>query len=257
MTAISKLQIRIPTYLLDTFKAWCAARHVSMQSQLIDYIQSAAVMTASRHAVPSSLSFKKSLPRTPSKESILTLFPDSPLSSLRSDIPPRGANGNGHSQLSMFANGKDHSNALNGGSAALRDEAGIGTNGRGPPPAAGSGPRGARLPADWLPSAADCGFAAGLGLDPAAVADEFRDYWHAKPGAGGVKLDWPATWRNWCRKAVSGDRRSPLASGRGDDRYESPAERRAREGRQATIDAVLAAEARDEARARGDVGKPL
>jgi len=34
----------------------------------------------------------------------------------------------------------------------------------------------------------------------------FTDYWIAKPGRGGIKLDWFATWRNWCRKenAMSG-----------------------------------------------------
>jgi hypothetical protein len=31
--------------------------------------------------------------------------------------------------------------------------------------------------------------------------EKFRDYWRAKPGAGGRKLDWDATWRNWCRNA--------------------------------------------------------
>lgn len=29
----------------------------------------------------------------------------------------------------------------------------------------------------------------------------FVDYWRARPGAGGTKLDWVATWRNWMRKA--------------------------------------------------------
>lgn len=32
------------------------------------------------------------------------------------------------------------------------------------------------------------------------VSLDFRDYWHAKPGRDGVKLDWLATWRRWCRK---------------------------------------------------------
>jgi hypothetical protein len=40
------------------------------------------------------------------------------------------------------------------------------------------------------------------------VADRFRDFWHAKPGQGGVKLDWTATWRNWCREDA---RRRPSA----------------------------------------------
>jgi len=59
--------------------------------------------------------------------------------------------------------------------------------------------RGTRLPADWWPDAEDWEFARSLGLDPHAVAERFRDYWRAQPGAKGVKLDWKATWRNWCR----------------------------------------------------------
>lgn len=30
---------------------------------------------------------------------------------------------------------------------------------------------------------------------------KFVDYWRSKPGVAGVKLDWPATWRNWMRTA--------------------------------------------------------
>jgi hypothetical protein len=30
---------------------------------------------------------------------------------------------------------------------------------------------------------------------------KFIDYWRAKPGKDGRKLDWPATWRNWMRNA--------------------------------------------------------
>jgi len=32
------------------------------------------------------------------------------------------------------------------------------------------------------------------------VFNTFRDYWRAQPGNKGVKADWPATWRNWCRR---------------------------------------------------------
>ena len=41
-------------------------------------------------------------------------------------------------------------------------------------------------------------------LLPAATFEQFKDYWCAKPGKDGVKLDWQATWRNWVRnqKAV-------------------------------------------------------
>jgi hypothetical protein len=36
-------------------------------------------------------------------------------------------------------------------------------------------------------------------LDPASTFAMFRDYWTAKPGKEGNKLDWLATWRNWVR----------------------------------------------------------
>lgn len=59
--------------------------------------------------------------------------------------------------------------------------------------------RGTRLPADWKPSLEAAKFARDLGIDVTATADTFRDYWISRAGAGGVKLDWLATWRNWCR----------------------------------------------------------
>lgn len=58
-----------------------------------------------------------------------------------------------------------------------------------------------RLPADWTPSDDDINFCITerKDLTPSVVADRFRDYWVAQPGAKGRKLDWPATWRNWVR----------------------------------------------------------
>jgi hypothetical protein len=32
-------------------------------------------------------------------------------------------------------------------------------------------------------------------------AEKFKDYWIAKGGREACKLDWEATWRNWCRNA--------------------------------------------------------
>jgi uncharacterized protein YdaU (DUF1376 family) len=69
----------------------------------------------------------------------------------------------------------------------------------------GAEKRGSRLPQDWQPDAADRAEAARLGMtriSTAREADRFRDYWVAIPGQRGVKLDWHATWRNWCRKAI-------------------------------------------------------
>ncbi|HEX8413810.1 MAG TPA: hypothetical protein VF637_07985 [Sphingomicrobium sp.] len=37
--------------------------------------------------------------------------------------------------------------------------------------------------------------------DVTEEAAAFVDHWHAKPGKDGTKLDWFATWRNWCRNS--------------------------------------------------------
>jgi hypothetical protein len=59
--------------------------------------------------------------------------------------------------------------------------------------------RGSRMPKDFEP---DLDFAAEQGINN--VIEEvakFTDYWSAAPGQKGIKLDWQATWRNWCRNA--------------------------------------------------------
>ena len=61
-------------------------------------------------------------------------------------------------------------------------------------------PVGSRLPLDWSPGPDGVAFARNHGLNPEATAQEFRDYWHAKPGKDGRKLNWDSTWRNWCRR---------------------------------------------------------
>ena len=65
--------------------------------------------------------------------------------------------------------------------------------------------KGTRLPEDWQPSPDLIVTATKLGLSAAQFdreVEKFRDYWHAKPGAGGVKLDWDGTARNWMRTAA-------------------------------------------------------
>ena len=60
--------------------------------------------------------------------------------------------------------------------------------------------RGSRLKDDWQPSETDLQHAFKKGLSDDATreqAERFRDYWISKAGAGGVKLDWAATWRTW------------------------------------------------------------
>lgn len=70
--------------------------------------------------------------------------------------------------------------------------------------------RGERLPADWTLPDDWLAWAKGEGLNEATIrgeADRFRDYWRAQPGVKGRKLDWLATWRNWCRTVK--DRQKP------------------------------------------------
>jgi uncharacterized protein YdaU (DUF1376 family) len=77
--------------------------------------------------------------------------------------------------------------------------------------------KGSRLPPDWTPSDADLTFAASQNMTAEETkheADQFRDFWISKPGAGGCKLDWSATWRTWCRnRRGAGQAGKPIAGG--------------------------------------------
>lgn len=68
--------------------------------------------------------------------------------------------------------------------------------------------RAARIPVEFEP---DLGWAVGAGMSHSQAlteAEQFRDYWTAKPGKDGTKLDWPATWRQWVRNQL---KRHPAA----------------------------------------------
>ena len=77
----------------------------------------------------------------------------------------------------------------------------------------GKSRKGTRLPEDWTPGDAGFLFARELEIDPDDQLARFRDYWIARAGQGGVKLDWFRTWCNWCRKAAD-DNRRPAANPR-------------------------------------------
>jgi hypothetical protein len=62
--------------------------------------------------------------------------------------------------------------------------------------------KGCRIPADFIPDL-DAAVSLGVPMQMARVeAEKFRDYWTAATGQNATKLDWPATWRNWCRNAA-------------------------------------------------------
>jgi len=65
--------------------------------------------------------------------------------------------------------------------------------------------RGTRLGADWVLPMPGRDYAASIGVPSTVIdreAEKFRDFWIAKAGANGVKLDWDATWRNWIRRVA-------------------------------------------------------
>lgn len=62
--------------------------------------------------------------------------------------------------------------------------------------------RACRLPITFEPDI-DWAVTAGMHLSQAQMeACQFVDYWTAKPGKDGTKLDWPATWRQWVRNQL-------------------------------------------------------
>lgn len=68
------------------------------------------------------------------------------------------------------------------------------------------------LPKEWRE------FALTLGLDQTMISWEeakFLDYWTALSGAKATKVNWLATWRNWCRRCVENQKRT--------SRYQAPA----------------------------------
>lgn len=76
------------------------------------------------------------------------------------------------------------------------------------------GARAARSAATRLPDGFEltperAKIAATENLAPERTFEKFRDYWRAKSGADARKLDWDATWRNWCRNEA--DRLPPHA----------------------------------------------
>jgi len=62
--------------------------------------------------------------------------------------------------------------------------------------------RGTRIPDDWTPNVLEAKAEGLTDVDIEREAARFRDYWKSRAGSAAVKLDWSATWRNWCRNAA-------------------------------------------------------
>lgn len=70
--------------------------------------------------------------------------------------------------------------------------------------------RGSRLPPDWQPSELLKAWAQQKrpDLDCGTTVEKFRNYWIAKPGKDGLKLDWEATFRTWVLGERTGQRQA-------------------------------------------------
>lgn len=90
-----------------------------------------------------------------------------------------------------------------------------GEHSRSAPTKSDASPTGTRLPKDWQPSPDELRWAqdARPDLNLKVEVESFRDYWTAKPGKDGRKLDWVATFRNWIRRAKQGTARSGRQQG--------------------------------------------
>jgi hypothetical protein len=75
--------------------------------------------------------------------------------------------------------------------------------------------RGSRLPPDWAPTEPLFAWASKErpDLDLTNTVAKFRDFWKAKPGRAGTKLDWDATFRNWVRDEKQGRQPSKNSGG--------------------------------------------
>lgn len=75
--------------------------------------------------------------------------------------------------------------------------------------------RGGRLPDDWQPTPELIEYARAKrpGMNIADQAEAFRDYWHAKAGAGARKVDWNLTFKTWIRSEYNQAAKPPQQNG--------------------------------------------
>lgn len=94
-------------------------------------------------------------------------------------------------------------------SKSKSESEGGGVGGEEHPPTRADAPkhRGSRIPDPFFVTDDMVAWAAQHhpGFDWAAETIKFKDHWLAAPSSRGVKADWPACWRNWIRRAASGE----------------------------------------------------
>lgn len=127
--------------------------------------------------------------------------------------PSKGGNEEAPSKGVMPIRTDQNKNRTGAGAEGEQGEIGAGA----PPdrPArSGSERRASRIPDDFALTPERRAVATAERIDPDRTFAKFRDYWRAKSGSSATKLDWDATWRNWCRS--EGDR-NPQPKGGADN----------------------------------------
>ncbi|CAK0751910.1 hypothetical protein CCP2SC5_1830002 [Azospirillaceae bacterium] len=86
-----------------------------------------------------------------------------------------------------------------------------------PPKKPRAAAQGTRLPEDWTAPEDWLEWAAreeGMPIRAAIrQAQIFADYWRGRPGEGGRKVDWFATWKNWIRRSIDNESQNPKNGG--------------------------------------------
>lgn len=115
-----------------------------------------------------------------------------------------------------------------------------------PLPTEGSKKRGSRLPDGWHPGETGMAYARSLDFSEPLILwelDKFRDWAISAPGEKGVKRDWLAAWRGWCRRVVEeGATGPPIPNGQfSDHRGQTNERNRQHYQKRSGHDAILAA----------------
>lgn len=124
---------------------------------------------------------------------------------------------NGHNEPSSSVKNGAASSQVNGMSRDMSEDLSgpyieKGEEDKNPPHASRASPprkRGERIPDDFSVTAEMVAWAREHvpHVDGRHETAKFADYWRAKAGRDACKLDWPATWRNWMRRA--GEQQAP------------------------------------------------